>query len=174
MPVWGFPPGVDCSLSSSICRRCAPVRYAGGMAGNLRITGLKWNISIEFKVGDYRAFRQQQLKDIRMRGHKIILIFVSLAAAIFLYSLGYSDSAKQKIAEEKESDSPEVAPSTPRVTIDWSGLRCAPPEKDKGKPKHDMSLLYKEKKITSMTLELTKEEYERLKKNRKADSSTAD
>ena len=104
-----------------------------------------------------------------MTGQKVLMVLAGLAsAAILAVALIYAESPK---AGDKapDSDAPGILSRRPKVTIDWSRLKCAPEVKETAdKPKHDLSLLYKYKKNTSMTVELTKKEYEGLKKQQDA------
>ena len=104
-----------------------------------------------------------------MAWQKVLMVLAGLAGvAILAFALVYAESSS---AGSKTSDpaAPDILPRSPKVTIDWSRLQCAPKVKETpDKPKHDLSLLYKYRKDTSMTVELTKEEYERLKKQQDA------
>ena len=102
-------------------------------------------------------------------GQKALMVLAALAsAAILAFALFYAERSKAG-GEAPNSDAPGILSPRPKVTVDWSRLRCAPEAKETAdKPKHDLTLLYKYKKNTSMTVELTKKEYEEMKKQQEA------
>ena len=102
-------------------------------------------------------------------GQKALMVLAALAsAAILAFALFYAERSKAG-NKAPDSDAPGILSPMPKVTVDWSRLKCAPEAKETAdKPKHDLSLLYKYKKNTSMTVELTKKEYEEMKKQQDA------